>query len=293
VKTVKGFFDWLFSQERREGKRRASLPLVAYYWDGAEPVPHAVLNASATGMYLLTQQRWYPGTVVTMTLQRAKAAPTDPERSIAVNAKVVRAGKDGVGLSYVLAPGREVRRADESMATVADLKSLNRFFERVRADTGQALIEFALILPLIFLLIVNAVNFGGLFFAWIGVADATRTATNYAILGPSSAGGLTTPSSTAITSLVKTYSPLPTSGMVINICQNNNGTLVTAASTNPVTGTCSTSTTPADPEGVYTLTSVDVTYTYKPFFKLFSVGEVHLTVSNTTIHQFALMRSIQ
>lgn len=135
MKTVKDWLDWLFSQERREGKRRASLPLVAYYWDGGEPVPHAVLNASSSGMYLLTQQRWYPGTVVTMTLQRAKAAPTDPERTIAVNAKVVRSGKDGVGLAYMLAPMRDVR-PDETMATVADGKMLGRFLERLNSDAG-------------------------------------------------------------------------------------------------------------------------------------------------------------
>ena len=218
MKTVKDWLDWLFSQERREGKRRTSLPLVAYYWDGAEPVPHAVLNASATGIYLLTQQRWHPGTVVTMTLQRAKAAPTDPDRSIAVNAKVVRSGKDGVGLAYVLGPMRDARR-DDGMATVADMKTLSKFLDKLHGDAGQALMEFALILPLIFLLIVNAVNFGGLFFAWIGVADATRAATNYAILGGASAGSPSTPGSTAIKGLVTTYSPLPNaSSLSINIC---------------------------------------------------------------------------
>ncbi len=35
---------------------------------------------------------------------------------------------------------------------------------------GQSLVEFALVLPLLFLLIVNAINFGGFFYAWITVA---------------------------------------------------------------------------------------------------------------------------
>lgn len=131
VKTVRHWLDWLFSQERRAGKRRASLPLVAYYWDGAEPVPHAVLNVSSSGMYLLTQQRWYPGTVVTMTLQRVKAAPTDPERSIAVNAKVVRSGKDGVGLTYVLFTYTGDSRYP---ANETDAKALQNFLDRLNAD---------------------------------------------------------------------------------------------------------------------------------------------------------------
>lgn len=130
MKTVKVWLDWLFSQERRKGKRRTSLPLVAYYWDGAEPVPHAVLDASASGIYLLTPQRWYPGTVVTMTLQRAKAAPTDPDRSIAVNAKVVRSGKDGVGLTYVFTPSGDSRYPTNE----TDAKTLQGFFHRLNSD---------------------------------------------------------------------------------------------------------------------------------------------------------------
>jgi hypothetical protein len=138
VKPVKGWLDWLFSQERRAGKRHSSIPLVAYYWDGAEPVPHAVLNASSVGMYLLTPQRWYPGTVVTMTLQRAKAAPADPERSIAVNARVVRAGTDGVGLVYLLDPTTDSSDAYGPLATLTDRKSMDKFLRRLEGDIGMS-----------------------------------------------------------------------------------------------------------------------------------------------------------
>ena len=50
----------------------------------------------------MTDERWYPGTVVTMSLQKADAAETDPDRSIMVNAKVVRFGIDGLGFSFVM-----------------------------------------------------------------------------------------------------------------------------------------------------------------------------------------------
>ena len=55
-------------------------------------------------------------------------------------------------------------------------------------EKGQALIEYALMLPFIFLLIVNLVNFGGLFFAWITVANAARAGADYAVLGGASVG---------------------------------------------------------------------------------------------------------
>ena len=59
---MKRWIEWLFSEDRRRATRYQSLPLVAYYWDGAEPEAHGVLDASLTGLYLLTKQRWYPGT---------------------------------------------------------------------------------------------------------------------------------------------------------------------------------------------------------------------------------------
>jgi len=43
-------------------------------------------------------------------------------------------------------------------------------------------------IPLLFLLVVNVVNFGGLFSAWITVTHATRSAAQYAITGPAYLG---------------------------------------------------------------------------------------------------------
>ncbi len=80
---------------------RSALPnLIAYYFTGGVPKGHPVRNISATGIFIITEDRWYPGTVVRVTLtdQRRPTA----ERSITVNAKAVRSGGDGVGLEFVL-----------------------------------------------------------------------------------------------------------------------------------------------------------------------------------------------
>ncbi len=45
---------------------------------------------------------------------------------------------------------------------------------RARASKGHSLVEFSLILPFLFLLIVNVVNFGGMLYAWVTVANAAR-----------------------------------------------------------------------------------------------------------------------
>ena len=54
-----------------------------------------------------------------------------------------------------------------------------------RSDRGQSLIECALVLPLLMLLIVNVVNFGAIFYAWISVANAARTGAQYFTTGES------------------------------------------------------------------------------------------------------------
>src|SRR5437763_293637 len=127
--------------------------------------------------------------------------------------------------------------------------SMSRFRERRRAHqtastAGQSLVEFALIIPLLFLLIVNAVNFGGFLFAWITVANAARTGAQYAIMGGASIQGPTPPTGAQIKTIIAqdVFSLLNGTNPTVNICTNNNGTLTT------LSGTCSTTTTPPDPE---------------------------------------------
>jgi hypothetical protein len=103
--SVKHFWRQLLGKERRKAERLAVPGLVAFYWDGGPPVAHPIREISLTGMYLLTEERWYLGTVVTMRLQQTESAETDPDHSIAVHAKAVRWGTDGVGMSF-LPPGQ-------------------------------------------------------------------------------------------------------------------------------------------------------------------------------------------
>lgn len=45
---------------------------------------------------------------------------------------------------------------------------------------GQALVEFALVLPILLLLLVFAIDFGRVFFGWVGIQNAARIGANYA-----------------------------------------------------------------------------------------------------------------
>ena len=93
--------DVAIPQERRSKWRQMWPRLVAYDWNGANLVVHGIRDASASGLYLLTEKRWPLGTLVTMTLQRADVWVENSELSITVQLKVIRWGVDGVGLAFV------------------------------------------------------------------------------------------------------------------------------------------------------------------------------------------------
>src|ERR1019366_451978 len=68
---------WLqrwWSTELRQAPRHPAPGLEAFYWDGLPPSPHDVRDISSTGLYLVTDERWYPGTLVLMTLQHVAGA---------------------------------------------------------------------------------------------------------------------------------------------------------------------------------------------------------------------------
>lgn len=161
----------------------------------------------------------------------------------------------------------------------------------VQTNEGQALIEYALTLPLILLLIVNVVNFGGFFYGWITMANAARAGAEYAIMGGASVDALEPANAGQVISLItQDIASLPNSStLVVNICQNFNGTITALA------GSCSAI--PMDPEPTnYVLTTVDTTYTYKPFipagFQFPGLG-IYATLPPMTVHRRAVMRSIQ
>src|SRR5918996_5280451 len=59
----------------------------------------------------------------------------------------------------------------------------------VPSRRGQALVEFALILPILILLVVLAIDFGRVFFTSVSLNNATRVAANYAAAYPNGPWG--------------------------------------------------------------------------------------------------------
>jgi hypothetical protein len=138
---LKGILGKLFSRERRKADRKPSPELAAFYWTGAAPVEHGIRDISSTGLYLVTEERWYPGTLVMMTLQKREMNGESTERSISVQSKAVRWGEDGVGLEFVLPDGKDRRRGQNLLEDGADRKSLERFLQGFHSGSGSAVVN--------------------------------------------------------------------------------------------------------------------------------------------------------
>jgi hypothetical protein len=103
--------------------------LVAYYFTGSAPRAYQITDISSNGFYVLTEERWCPGTLVRMTLQRIDSSGKNLDDSIAVQSLIVRQVSDGMGLAFV------VSRADpnESLReNGVDKKTLERFLSRLK-----------------------------------------------------------------------------------------------------------------------------------------------------------------
>ena len=86
----------------RKGKRHPAPRFEVIHPSGEEIKPDEIKDISASGVYLLTNEPWAPGTEVPLTLHRKGLDPEEPQDEFTLEAKVVRRGKDGAGLSFNL-----------------------------------------------------------------------------------------------------------------------------------------------------------------------------------------------
>jgi uncharacterized protein len=125
------FLRWL-STDRRASKRHPLPGLVAYYWTGGAPQAFHIADISGVGLYLLTDERWFPGTMILMTLQRTNTDGDDPDDFISVLTKVIRWGADGVGLTFVPSNTVDLNSGEPLPDTGVGKKALQRFIQRVQ-----------------------------------------------------------------------------------------------------------------------------------------------------------------
>jgi len=133
----KGWLENILKPDSERAERRSVAQFAAYRWNGSNVTQRAVRDVSSTGVYILTEERWHPGTLVFLTLQREGPLEMNPERRIEMQAKVIRCGKDGVGLAFVSQDDPEssqwesLRQSLLELAKPEDMRSLVRISEAV------------------------------------------------------------------------------------------------------------------------------------------------------------------
>ncbi len=141
VKPAKNWLQRFFSPddepiEPRENLRESMPGLAAHFFTGGAPAEHGVRDISPTGMYVFTEERWYPGTMIRMTL--TDRIELGAERSITLNMMVVRSGNDGVGLSFVFPSSKNrSQRLAGGMGQCADKPQVDQFLQKLKSARGQ------------------------------------------------------------------------------------------------------------------------------------------------------------
>ena len=126
------FLRWLFPDvNQRRAKRYPTPGVVAYYWTGGTPYSYHVGDMSATGLFLLTKERWAPGTLIQMTLQKQDGRINNSDSSICVLTEVVRWGENGAGFNFILSDYENVFDYGILPGEAVERKSIERFLNRI------------------------------------------------------------------------------------------------------------------------------------------------------------------
>jgi uncharacterized protein len=128
--------NWLerwWSPDPRQAPHEENPGPAAYYWNGAAPEAHGIRDISSSGMYVVTEERWYPGTLVLMTQQRTETGDEVAERSISVLSRAMRWGHDGVGLQFILANAKDARKTGKPPMQTSEKKEFERFLQQLKS----------------------------------------------------------------------------------------------------------------------------------------------------------------
>jgi hypothetical protein len=122
--------------EPRKASRAALPGLIAHFWTGGAPQSHDILNISSTGLYVRTEERWYPGTLIQMTLKKTGPG-AGGDASISLLVKANRWGNDGVGLGFVVRDPHGPRGGDGDQPGAIDRDVLDRFLAKIGHGNGE------------------------------------------------------------------------------------------------------------------------------------------------------------
>lgn len=185
-----------------------------------------------------------------------------------------------------------------------------------RSSSGQSLVETALLLPMLLMLVFNAVNFGYFFLIVLNMAAAPRSGVAYSIQGYSSPSSSLLPSAgpstTTATVSYLTYQDMTgaissPAGTPVQVCSqaiglNSAGGTTQVAKCSAFGGTYTFPAALSDPESPsFVLNQVDVAYTFSPLingtiFNIFVLAAPACSSTSgsvsCTFHRQVLMRAM-
>jgi len=85
--------------DQRVANRHTTPPLTAWLGMVRSSKEYRIADVSVAGFYMLTEDRWIPGTSFPVTLERTDEAGAG--RTLTVQASAVRAGDDGVAFTFL------------------------------------------------------------------------------------------------------------------------------------------------------------------------------------------------
>ena len=137
---------------------RVTAPGVEIHYSlGLEQKRAPIKNISPTGVFLLTGDRWPPGSIVPLTMQTRSLLAKDSETQVQIPARVVRHDDDGVGMEFVL---KSVTTA-EWLALFSKAVSMTRENDAVRVfRTARAFAFLVQIAPVSWTEIVSVITKG-------------------------------------------------------------------------------------------------------------------------------------
>lgn len=101
MSSIANFIAKLMQIERRKDGRVAARSVEAFHKAAREEKPIRIKDISATGIYLITTERWPLESNVSVILRRKRLFGNGETSQVQMKAQVARWGEDGVGLTFV------------------------------------------------------------------------------------------------------------------------------------------------------------------------------------------------
>ena len=135
---MKRLMRWIVP-DQRVANRHGMPPVVAYLGLASSTKQYKIGDISIAGFYMLTDERWIPGTGFPVTLERTDNGAMG--ETLTVYSTAVRNGADGVGFTFLQPAEQEQQQGEAQGTTRMDLTKLAQFLKGLPLSepTGESL----------------------------------------------------------------------------------------------------------------------------------------------------------